>query len=83
MERHPNILPCFGVIQNDLGLNEMGQNVIIIQVFDPALIPAHHNCTKKPLRSSSKTNHSAFLTKNKNMTHSYIIYSGFNFCHLN
>ena len=44
MKEHPNFLPCFGVIQDVLGLIEMGQNVVIIQVFDPAFIPPHTSC---------------------------------------
>ena len=34
-----NFPPCFEVILYVMGLIEMGQNVVIIQVFDPALIP--------------------------------------------
>ena len=41
MKGHSNFLPCFGVIQDVLGLLAMGQNVVPIQVFDPALVPAH------------------------------------------
>ena len=33
--------PKLGVIQDMFRLIEMGQNVFIIQVFDPALIPSH------------------------------------------
>ena len=44
MKGHSNFLPCFGVIQDVLGLLEMGQNVVSIQVLDPALTPAHPSC---------------------------------------
>ena len=35
---------CFGVIQDVLGLLEMGQNVVSIHGFDPALTPVHPIC---------------------------------------
>ena len=41
MKDYSNFLPCFGIIQDVLGLLEMGQDVVSIQVFDPALTPAH------------------------------------------
>ena len=44
MKEHSNFLPCFGVIQDVLGLIKMGQNVVTIQVFDAALISAHPSC---------------------------------------
>ena len=44
MKGHTDFLPCFGVIKDVLGLIEMGQNVVIIQVFDPGLIPARNSC---------------------------------------
>ena len=33
-----------GVVLDVLGFIEMGQNVVTIQVFDTALIPAHPRC---------------------------------------
>ena len=44
MKGHSNFLPCFGVIQDVFGLIEVGQNIVTIQVFEPALIPAHPSC---------------------------------------
>ena len=44
MKGHSNFFPSFGVIQDVLGLIEMGQNVVTIQVIDTALIPAHLSC---------------------------------------
>ena len=44
MKGHSNFLPCFGVIQDVLGLIKKGENVVTIQVFDTALIPAHPSC---------------------------------------
>ena len=44
MKGHSNFLPCFGDIQDLLGLIDMGQNVVTIQVFDSALIPGHPSC---------------------------------------
>ena len=41
MKGHSNFPPSFGDIQDVLGLIKMGQNVVTIQVFDIALIPAH------------------------------------------
>ena len=45
MKVYPNFLPFFWVIQDVLRMIEMGQNVVIIQVFDPALSPANPSCT--------------------------------------
>ena len=42
MKGHSNFLPCFGVIQDVLGLIEMGQNAVTIQV--PSLIQNHLSC---------------------------------------
>ena len=44
MKGHSNFLPCFWVILDVLRLIEMGQNVVIIQVFDPASFTAHPSC---------------------------------------
>ena len=44
MKGHSNFLPCFEVNEDVLGLIEMVQNVVTIQVFDPALILAHPKC---------------------------------------
>ena len=54
MKRHSNFLPCFGVIQDVLGLIEMGKNVATIQVFDPALIPAQPSCIGNRKNAFSK-----------------------------
>ena len=56
MNGHSNFLPCFGVIQEVLGLIEMGQNVVIIQVFDPELILVHTTCLGNREVALSKTN---------------------------
>ena len=54
MKGHSNFLPCFGVIQDVLGLIRMGQNVVTIQVFDTALIPAHPNYNRNRKVAFSK-----------------------------
>ena len=54
MKEHSNIVSCFEVIQDVFGLIEMGQTVVIIQVFYPALIPAHTSCFRNRTKASFK-----------------------------
>ena len=44
MKENSNFLLCFGILQDVLALIKIGHNVVTIQVFDPALIPAHPSC---------------------------------------
>ena len=61
MKGHSNFLPCFGDIQDVLGLIDMGQNVVTIQVFGPALIPALPSCIGNRKVSFSKNPESKAL----------------------